>query len=142
MDTGELLRRLSTTLRTDIGPAVTDEYTRTQAFMASVILERLARQVSLGPVHAAAEQADIDRLHPQLEKVLAAAPPDVVARLAEARAARTVDSLGPLIAALHRWEAASVAGAGAGADRPVARSLELIRPVLRADIDRRMEIAT
>jgi len=134
VDPGELLRRLSSKLRSEVGPAVADEYTRTQAFMASVILGRLARQVSLAPAHAEAERADLDRLHPALEAVLAGAPPAVVEALAEARTARTVDALGPLIEELYRW--------GIDADPSAARALDRIRPVLRADIDRRMEIAS
>ena len=45
----ELLQRLSGTLRSDVAPAVEGEFNRTQTFMASVILEKLARQVLLGP---------------------------------------------------------------------------------------------
>lgn len=129
----EQLRRLADTLRNDVGPAVADEYTRTQAFMSSVILQRLAAQVEHGPRHSSTEAAHTATLHSALAGVLAAAPPDVAQARAEAAAAGTVASLGPLIRALYDW----------GSDRAeVQQALEAIRPVLRADIDRRMEIAT
>jgi AcrR family transcriptional regulator len=129
----ELLRRLSGTLRNDIGPAVGDEFTRTQAFMASVILERLSKQVALEPGHRAAEQADMADLHARLAEILGEAPAEVTAARATAAAAGTVAALGPLVRALYAW------GAGDGA---AADALATIRPALRSDIDRRMEIAT
>ncbi|MEL7157554.1 MAG: hypothetical protein AAFN30_13245 [Actinomycetota bacterium] len=133
MDSSELLRRLSATLRTEIGPAVDDEYTRTQAFMASVILERVAREHELRSGHDAAENADLGRLHPALEQHLASAAPvpeAVTAAVDAARASMTVAALGPVIDELYRW----------GHD-DAAAALDLIRPALRADIDRRMEVA-
>jgi hypothetical protein len=39
MEPEQLLERLATTLRRQIGPAVAEPYPRTQAFMASVVLE-------------------------------------------------------------------------------------------------------
>lgn len=137
MDGPDVLRRLSTTLRSDIGPAIEDEYTRTQAFMASVILEKVARSQELGPRHQAAEQADLDRLHSALKRRLAesttAVPDGLATALAAARQSMTVAALGPVVAELYRWGPSSTPAAAA--------ALDLIRPVLRADIDRRMEIA-
>jgi len=131
MSTSDLLKRLSGTLRGDIAPAVGDEYTRTQAFMASVILERLSKQVELAPGHQAAEHADMVGLLAELEGVLAAAPAGVATALQQTTAAGDVAALGELIEALYEW----------GIDGPAAQALDLIRPVLRRDIDRRMEIA-
>ncbi|MGF1599397.1 MAG: hypothetical protein ACFCVK_21200 [Acidimicrobiales bacterium] len=131
MTPDELLGRLSSTLRNDIGPAVADEYPRTQAFMASVILEKVARQLALGPHHARDEAADLAALAEALPPVLAGAPDEVAAALAGLGGGR-IDAVGPLLDALYRW----------GHDRPaVVAALGLIRPVLRRDIDRRMEIA-
>jgi hypothetical protein len=129
---GEQLQRLSAKLRSEIGPAVTDEYTRTQTFMASVILERLSKQIVLGSDHLKVEQQQVVMLHEQLAKILVDVP-DVVAhaRLA-AEASLGVAALGALIRELYAW--------GAG-EKLVEDALSLIRPVLRADIDRRMEIA-
>jgi hypothetical protein len=128
----ETLRRLSHTLRSEIGPAVGDEYTRTQAFMASVILERLSKQVELAPAHEAAEASDLTALRDSLAPLLHEAPQVVTDALRAAAATGAVAGLGGLIGALYEW----------GIDRPEAsEALALIRPVLRRDIDRRMEIA-
>ncbi len=125
------LRRLADTLRAEIGPAVGDEYTRTQAFMTSVILRRLASQVEHGPRHAEAEHQDVQELHARLDEVLAGEADPVTSAHAAAKTIGTVAALGPLIRQLHADDGA-----------PAAQALELIRQVLRSDIDRRMEIAT
>lgn len=132
LEPSELLRRLSVGLKTEIGPNIDHEYTRTQAFMASVILERVSRQVEFGPRHSEAEAADMAQLHTELAVVLANAPLDVAQRRDEAAQTATVSALGPLVEALYRW----------GSEQPeVTAALGVIRPALRADIDRRMEIA-
>lgn len=132
LSTGELLARLAETLRADIGPAIDDEYTRTQAFMAAVILERIGRQVDLSPAHAAAEADDLARLSDDLRDLLESAPDDVVAAVAAAESAGRLDALTEVIEAIYRW----------GPDQPAAAAmLDRIRTVLRRDIDRRMEVA-
>jgi hypothetical protein len=133
VDVGELLHRLATTVRADIAPAVGDEYTRTQAFMTAVILEKLAREVARGPADEAAARADLAGLHPAIETLLASAPEPVASAAARARRAGTVEALGPLVTELYRW--------GVGPGSVGAAALAEIRTVLRADIDRRMEIA-
>lgn len=133
VEPAELLDRLSATLRHEVGPAVEGEYPRTQAFMASVILSKLAKEVTLGPSHAEAERADVVQLHRDLVGPLTEAPPEVTSAAAQAAAAGTVATLTPLIEAIYRW----------GVTRPDAgAALTLIRQTLRRDIDRRMEIAT
>ena len=128
----ELLQRISATVRADVGPAVVDEYPRTQAFMAAVILERVSREVALAPGHSEAERADVIGLLAVIEPLLANAPGPVGAGLAEVREQPSMATLAVLVEALYRW----------GADEaPVEAALTLIRPVLRRDIDRRMEIA-
>ena len=129
---GEQLQRISAKLRAEIGPAVTDEYTRTQTFMASVILERISKQIVLGSDHLKVEQQEVAMLHEQLARILVDVPDVIVhARLA-AEESLEVAALGALIRELYAW--------GAG-EKLVEDALSLIRPVLRADIDRRMEIA-
>ncbi len=132
LEPAELLRRLSVSLRSDIGPAVGDEYARTQAFMASVILERVSRQLALGPQHEADELVDMTELCDALEEVLADAPVEVLDAFTEARSRATVASLGALIERLYAW---------GGTEPKVVRALGLIRPVLRRDIDRKMAVA-
>ena len=133
VETGELLQRLSATLRSDIGPAIGDEYTRTQAYMASVILARVAKQVALEPDHRAAEQADVAELLAKLDPLTADAPAGFTEAVANARTAGTIASFGPVIETLYAW----------GVDNPTAaEALAATRRALRRDIDRRMEIAT
>ena len=128
--TSELLARLAHTIRNEIAPEVGEEYARTQAFMASVVLQRLSKHVELEPLHAAAAESDIARLRPELGALLADAPESVVAVAGQLAA---VDDLGPLIRELYAW----------GVDHPdAAEALAAVRRVLRADIDRRMEVAT
>jgi hypothetical protein len=45
IDSGLLLERMATKLRHDVGPLVSDEFARTQVFMASVILATLSAQL-------------------------------------------------------------------------------------------------
>lgn len=132
MTPDELLSRLSATLKTDIAPAVTDEYTRTQTHMASVILERLSKQVKLSPVHEMAEAADLTQLMRELDQLLSSTTEsNVDAAWQMVSTTPSIDGLGPLLRALHDWH-----------DPVAAEALARIRPVLRADIDRRMEIAS
>jgi len=132
MDSSRLLARLSDTLRHEIAPAVGEEYPRTQAFMASVILERVSRELALESAHREAEEGDMAELVTALGPLLGEAPGPVRAAMAEAESAGTVVALGPLVESLHSW----------GGDQPtVAAALAEIRPVLRRDVDRRMEIA-
>ncbi len=136
----ELLGRLAEGLRREIAPAVDDEYLRTQAHMAAVILERLAREAALGERHRAAEAADLAELASGLGEIVGidgasqsqAAPEGVRSALARLQDDPDVMSLGLVVEALYRW----------GPERPAAAAaLDAIRSVLRRDIDRRMDIA-
>lgn len=55
MNPDELLAAMAGTFRHRIGPEVGDTFARTQAFMASVILEKLSAQLRLAPAHQVAE---------------------------------------------------------------------------------------
>ncbi|MGH1490989.1 MAG: hypothetical protein ACRBK7_16610 [Acidimicrobiales bacterium] len=133
VEPSELLERLSATLRHEVGPEVGNEYAKTQTFMASVILGKLAKQLSTSDAHREGEQNDLRDLHQKLAAPLTGAPDEVVAAAAEAKQMSTVASLSPVIEAIYRW----------GPDEPKAAvALGLIRATLRGDIDRRMEIAT
>ncbi|WP_419864881.1 hypothetical protein [Candidatus Poriferisodalis sp.] len=136
----ELLGRLAEGLRREIAPAVDGEYLRTQAHMAAVILERLAREAALGERHRDAEAADLAELASGLGEIVGidgasqsqAAPEEVRSALARLQDDPEVMSLGPVVEALYSW----------GPERPAAAAaLEAIRSVLRRDIDRRMDIA-
>lgn len=136
----EVLERLAAQMRHEIAPAVGDEYLRTQAYMAAVILQRLARDAALGERHRDAEAAEFAGLAASLDEIVGndqasssrATPTDVRTALERLRGDTGVMSLGPLVEALYHW----------GPDRPAAAAaLDAIRSVLRRDIDRRMEIA-
>lgn len=129
----DILRRLADTIRNDIGPAVSDEYTRTQAFMASVILNKLSKQLDLELAHRLAEEADVRELKIQLQTLLKGSPSLVQNCLDDFLQQDQIMPLTSLLTELHEWGVHNSQASDA---------LKLIRPVLRADIDRRMEIAT
>ncbi len=142
LDDHELLSRLADTVRTQIAPAVDDEYARTQAFMVSVILHRLAKQAQLSDEHRTAETADVAALADQLDAVMARArtaaedagdvPESVGNAVAHMRSQASIAAASEIIEALYGWDAS----------HPAAESaLAAIRFALRSDIDRRMEIA-
>lgn len=62
MNEGELLTRIATTLKQEIAPAVEQEYPKTQAFMAAVVLDKLGRQLSLASIHQTAAAEEIASL--------------------------------------------------------------------------------
>ncbi len=131
LSSAEQLRRLAAAVREEIAPEVSSEYPRTQAFMASVILQRVAREVELADEHRAAEQQDVAALEADLRSILSDAPPGVRAA-ASGLGTGAVAMLRPVIAELYAWDPMD----------PAARqALARIRAVLRSDIDRRMEIA-
>ena len=133
LSSSDILKRLADTIRNDIGPAVSDEYTRTQAFMASVILSKLSKQLDLEAAHNLAEEADVEELKLRLQTVLRDSPPSVQYQLNNFLQQSHIMPLTSLLTALHEW----------GVNNSEASdAIGLIRPVLRADIDRRMEIAT
>lgn len=55
MEPQALLRSVADALRQRIGPAVGEPFAKTQAFMAAVVLEKLAGELERAPVHRAAE---------------------------------------------------------------------------------------
>ena len=54
----EIAEHLATNLRHTIGPAVADPFARTQAFMASVVLEKLAGQLRVAEADERAARRD------------------------------------------------------------------------------------
>ena len=136
MNAGQLLERIATTLRLDIGPAVEGEFPKTQAFMAAVVLQKLGRQVGLQAVHGAADEADtqalIDDLRSEFEH--APVPAAVAAALTTFAGQRDASALCGLITALY--EGRSDLGE-TRFDLLIGR----VRKNLRASIDRRMVYA-
>jgi hypothetical protein len=132
----KLLERVATTLRRDIGPAIESEYPRTQAFMASVVLQKIGRQLASVEAHRAADAADMEALVADLDAALTteAVPPAVASAIAGLARGRDNAALCALIGALYRKREAL------GAARFDAL-LGRVRKTLRASIDRRMEFA-
>ena len=136
MTEGALLQRIARTLRQDIGPAVADEYARTQAFMAAVVLEKLGRQLALAAEHEAAEAADLTELVADLRGLL----PDPDAPTPVRSALGALAELGDRAALCRVIEALYATRATLGEAR-FAAALDRIRRTLRRSVDRRMEIA-
>jgi hypothetical protein len=132
----ELLERLSLTLRKEIGPAVDGDYPRTQAFMAAVVVEKLARQLMFATDHERADTAEMGRLFTDLDAALSAerTPPAVRAIVDEGMVRRDAGVLCRLIEELyaHRDELGP-----ASFDAALGR----VRVALRARIDRQSEYA-
>ena len=136
MSHDELLQRIATTLKRDIGPAIEAEYPKTQSFMAAVVLEKLGRQLGLEPAHRAADAADLTALLDDLRGVLSGGETPTSVTKAVQALSRTQDAaaLCTLIETLY----ASRAELGAARfDALLGR----VRETLRASIDRRMEYA-
>lgn len=137
MNPDQLLDRIATTLRTEVGPAVEGEFAKTQAFMAAVVLEKLARQLASAAEHEHNDRADRDALVVELTVLVDAAgtPQPIRRAVADAAATSGADAeLCRLIELLyqHRSELG---------DARFAALLGRVRRTLRAQIDRRMEAA-
>lgn len=131
----ELLEHIAISLRREIGPAVTDEFAKTQAFMASVVLEKVARQLRLTSAHAAADDVDRVALVGDVERLLGDAPaPSVRDALAAAGSSDFGAELSQLVGAFY----ASRAELGARFDTVLTR----LRATLRARLDRQLEYAS
>jgi len=142
----ELLGRLARTLRSEVGPAVANDYARTQAFLAAVVLEKLAGQLACEAAHLEARAADWTSLVRDLGASLAAPdaatgePPvpgalaDSVAALEQGGPEGMQAGLGRVVEALYRTR-------GSLGDREFEKLLARVRQTLRADLDRRLEYA-
>jgi len=75
MGDDELLARMAATLRRDIGPAIGDAFPKTQAFMAAVILDKLAGEVRSAVDDERAAAADHDALVADLRGALSSDSP-------------------------------------------------------------------
>jgi hypothetical protein len=134
MNHGELLQRIARTLKGDVGPAIDDEYPKTQAFIAAVVLQKLGRQLDLEGAHRSADAADLSALLDDLRGVLGGGemPASVTGAIQALTRTRDAAALCTLIEALY----ASRAELGAARfDALLGR----VRETLRASIDRRME---
>jgi len=129
-----LLERIANTLKRDVGPAIEAEYAKTQAFMAAVVLQKLARELGLEGAHRAAAAADLSALLDDLRGLLSGGgtPAGVTAAVQTVARARDAAALCTLIETLY----ANRAELGAARFEAL---LGRVRETLRASIDRRME---
>jgi hypothetical protein len=140
------LARLSGVLRHQIGPAVTEPFPRTQAFMAAVVLDKLARQLATEDQRAVADRRDLEALRADLDRAdlpspvadavaaLAPSPPGEAPPPGEAVGDPAGEALGRLVEALYATRAEL------GGDR-FAQLLARVRVTLRARLDRQLEYA-
>jgi hypothetical protein len=136
MNQADLLTRIAATMRADVGPAVDDEYAKTQAFMAAVVLQKVARELVTADAHRAANDGDYRALADDLDAELGsirAVPGAVTAAMTRFRDDHSSESLSELIAALYTTR--SELGA------TFAPLLSRVRRTLRAVLDRRLESA-
>jgi len=130
-----LLERIAAALKTEIAPAVGEAYPKTQAFMASVVLEKLAREIRFAEEHAVRNRADTQALARELLASIAGG-------------ASTPPSVQNAVEALHRdldapaltrvVEALYTSRGELGAER-FNTLLDRVRGVLRARVDRALE---
>jgi hypothetical protein len=135
MDADELLTRMAATLRKQIGPAVEEPFAKTQAFMASVVLEKVAKQVHHAAAHDTANAEDRIQLAADLNALVSSAgSPHEPVRSAIEAAGEGDEALAPLVQALYDHEH------DLGSDL-FNSLLGRTRTTLRARLDRQLEVA-
>jgi hypothetical protein len=135
MSPDDLLQRVALTLRQEIGPAVEEPFAKTQAFMAAVILEKLARQLRQADAHAAADREDLVALVRDLDEKLGRGMPRRLAAALHEVQAGDHAALGGVVAAVYaeRDELGP-----ADFEAVLAR----VRRTLRNHLDRQLEFAS
>ena len=128
------LERMAQILRNEIAPAVEDQYARTQAHMAAVVLRKLSREFALRAEHEARRAEDLAALVADLKESHDSLPPNPQHVLTAFAGNPTDAHLCALIESLYRNR--EQLGAEA-----FTHLLGRIRRFLRADIDRRLEYA-
>jgi hypothetical protein len=152
----ELVRRVADLLRTDVVPATPAGDPRAQAYRASAVLRRVARELELESAHRAADASDRRRLRDDLTGLLAGSDaPGVAAAVAglgggdgggdgdgggggdgggDGDGGDYKAALDRLVSALHRDRSRLPAPT-------FERVLARVRAALRAQLDRELEIA-
>ncbi|MEU1957245.1 hypothetical protein [Nocardia rhamnosiphila] len=129
----DLVLRVSSKLKEEIAPTLTDDQLRTQAFMAAVILKRLAHQENSSEVDRVQDQRDREALSMELQSTGELnEEPAIRVAFARFRTSLDDDSLSALIEALHKADDATLRD-------PVMGPLSPIRRVLRARLNRELE---
>lgn len=99
----DLLEQIGTSLRKEIGPAVTEAYPKTQAFLAAVVLQKLSGQLRNQDNDREANQKDMEELLGDLGEALkTASPPAALTQaLAQAHARSDRATLSGIVEALY-----------------------------------------
>lgn len=136
MEPVDLIERIATALRRDIGPAVTEPYAKTQAFMASVVLGKVAAELRSSTAHAAAAALEIEQMVTDLTALAGTdpLPRTVQAALDAVRREASDTALANLVTALY---AACETLGGSRFEALLGR----LRQTLRARLDRALEYA-
>ena len=135
MKPDELLERIAGALRHEIGPEVGEPFAKTQAFMASVVLEKLARQLRDADAHERADRHDRAVLAHDLQAHVRSSTPARVRAAVEALADGDDATLGELVEALYATRDEL------GVEQFDAL-LARVRETLRARLDRQLEYAS
>lgn len=136
MTPSELLERVAATLKGEVGPAVGEEYPRTQAYFSAVVLQKLGAQMRLAEEHTAADARERDALEQDLRRMLEGAPLPPSLETAFAALSAGGD------AALCQFIAALYASRDALGETSFDALLGRVRKTLRYALDRRMEYAS
>ena len=136
MKADELLSRLAHSLKQEIAPAISGDYAKTQAYMASVVLEKLSRQLASATSHEAANRRDLEALAVDFSPLMGcSSPPPAVVDALQALPIRSYkEGLDELIRALYAERA--VLGETCFQD-----CLRRVRQTLRQGLDRELEFA-
>ena len=129
MDNDALLRRIAQTLKKEIAPNVDGEYAKTQAYMASVVLEKLAGEIGAAANNASRDRAERERLAATLGTVdISDTKVPAIGDFATSLDERTLCAL-----VSQLYEKKSTLG-----DAVFQELLSLVRQHLRASLDRRL----
>ncbi|MGR8949864.1 MAG: hypothetical protein ACU84Q_17610 [Gammaproteobacteria bacterium] len=130
MDHDALLRRIARTLKKEIAPNVEGEYPKTQAFMAAVVLEKLAGEIGSASHNANSDQSEREQLALELAQIDAGGV--ILDSLSRFITQLDEQSLCELISEIYAEKQAL-------GKEVSSQFLGRIRNHLRASIDRRME---
>lgn len=136
MNEAELLTRLSQTLKKQIGPAVEGEYPKTQAFMAAVVLQKLAGQLGSEKSHTQLNTQELTELATILKELgdSMTVELDLLNAIESFSGNSNDETLCELVRSLYK----NKTGLG---EESFTKLLGPIRVHLRSSIDRRMEYA-
>lgn len=133
MNETDLLMKVAQTLKGEVGPATEGALPKSQAFMASVVLEKLSKQIAGEKTRAENERRRIDELAEQLILLdVTSCPADILTSVRVFGQERSTDQLCVLIRQLYDLKESITS-------ELFEDMLRCIRKVLRELIDSRLE---